>query len=123
MGRLVSTQGNYLQVFSSLLHANLVDKLLGNGLRLYLICGRKSVVQASIGLTVFSPKLDVMSATFTLLSQADLFQLWTFCLFGTGLAAAFKISLKKGLVISLVFWLLKSALLVAFFMLRTRMMQ
>jgi hypothetical protein len=71
MGRLVSTQGNYLQVFSSLLHANLVDKLLGNGLRLFLISGRKSVLETSTGLPVlfrlcaprpggFVPTLDVL---------------------------------------------------------------
>jgi hypothetical protein len=123
MGRLVSTQGNYLQVFSSLLHANLVDKLLGNSLRLFLISGRKSVLQTSTGLPVLFPKLDVMSTAYALLAQVDLFQIWTFCLFGIGLAAAFKISLKKGLVISFAFWILKSGLTAALIMLRTRMMQ
>jgi len=123
MGRLVSTQGSYLQVFSSLLHANLVDKLLGNGLRQFLISGRKSVVQTSTGLPVLFPKMDVMSTAYALLGQVDLFQIWTFCLFGIGLAAAFKISLKKGLVISFAFWLLKSGLTVALIMLRTRMIQ
>ena len=123
MGRLVSTQGSYLQVFSSLLHANLVDKLLGNGLRLFLISGRKSVVQTSTGLPVLFPKLDAMSTAYSLLGQVDLFQIWTFCLFGIGLAAAFKISLKKGLVISFTFWLLKSGLTVALLMLRSRMFQ
>jgi hypothetical protein len=123
MGRLVSTQGNYLQVFSSLLHANLVDKLLGNGLRLFLISGRKSVLETSTGLPVLFPKLDVMSTAYVLLGQVDLFQLWTFCLFGIGLAAAFKITLKKGLVISFAFWLLKSGLTAALTVLRTRLMQ
>jgi hypothetical protein len=123
MGRLVSTQGSYLQVFSSLLHANLVDKLLGNGLRLFLISGRKSVLETSTGLPVFFPKLDVMSTAYALLGQVDLFQIWTFCLFGIGLAAAFKFSLKKGLVISFAFWLLKSGLTAALIVLRTRMMQ
>jgi len=123
MGRLVSTQGSYLQVFSSLLHANLVDKLLGNGLRLFLISGRKSVFQTSTGLPVLFPKLDAMSTAYSLLGQVDLFQIWTFCLFGIGLAAAFKISLKKGLVISFAFWLLKSGLTAALLMLRSRMFQ
>lgn len=123
MGRLVSTEGNYLKVFSMLLHANLVDKLLGNGLRLFLISGRKSVVQTSTGLAVLFPKLDIMSTTYALLSQVDLFQLWTFCLFGIGLAAAFKISPKKGLVISFAFWLLKSGLILALIMLRNRVLR
>jgi hypothetical protein len=123
MGRLVSTQGSYLQVFSMLLHASLVDKLLGNGLRLFLISGRKSVIQTSTGLPVFFPKMGVMSPAYALLSQVDLFQLWTFCLFGIGLAAAFKISPKKGLVISFAFWLLKSGLTLALIMLRNRGLQ
>jgi hypothetical protein len=100
-----------------------VDKLLGNSLRLFLISGRKSVLQTSTGLPVLFPKLDVMSTAYALLAQVDLFQIWTFCLFGIGLAAAFKISLKKGLVISFAFWILKSGLTAALIMLRTRMMQ
>jgi len=123
MRSLVSTQGNYLQVFSILLHANLVDKLLGNGLRLFLISGRGSAVQTPTSLAVFFPKPDVMSTTCALLGQVDLFQIWTFCLFGIGLAAAFKISLKKGLIISFTFWLLKSALAVALVILRMRVVQ
>jgi hypothetical protein len=123
MGRFVSTQGNYLGVFSSLLHANLADKLLGNGLRLLLISGRKSVLQTSTGLPLFFPKLDVMSTAYAVLSQVDLFQVWTLCLFGIGLASAFKISLKKGLAISFAFWVLKSALTVALMIVRNRMFQ
>jgi hypothetical protein len=123
MGRVVSTQGSYLQVFSSLLHANLVDKLLGNGLRLFLISGKESVFQTSTGLPVLFPKLDAMSTAYVFLSQVDLFQLWTFWLFGIGLAAAFKISLKKGLLISFAFWFLKSGLTVALLMLRSRLFQ
>jgi hypothetical protein len=123
MGRLASTQGNYLQVFSVLLHANLVDKLLGNGLRLFLITSHKSVVQTSTGLPALFPRLDVFSASYALLSQVDLFQIWMFVLFGMGLAASFKISLKKGLVISFAFWFLKSALTATLIMLRNRMIQ
>jgi len=120
MARLVSTEGNYLQVFSSLLHASLVDKLLGNGLRLYLILSQKSVSGISTGLAVFFPKLDVMSVPSALLSQVDPFQIWMHGLFALGLAAAFKINLKKGLVISFVFWFFKSLLAVALFIIRTR---
>jgi hypothetical protein len=123
IGRLITTQGNYLKVFSPLLHASLVDKLLGNGLRLLLISSRKSVLQTSTGLPVFFPRLDVLSTASILLSQVDLFQIWTFCLFGIGLAASFKICLKKGLVISFAFWLIKSLLTAGLIILRTRMFQ
>ncbi|MFZ2053524.1 MAG: YIP1 family protein [Candidatus Aminicenantales bacterium] len=123
MGRLVSIKGNYLQVFSSLLHANFVDKLLGNALRTSLILSRKSVIQTSTNLTLFFPKMDVVSTGYSVLSQVDFFQLWMFGLFGIGLAAAFRINLKKALVISFAFWLLKSLLMIALTLARLRMLQ
>jgi Yip1 domain len=123
MGRLITNQGNYLKVFSPLLHASLVDKLLGNGLRFLLVSSRKSVLQTSTGLPIFFPRLDVTSAAYSLLGQVDFFQIWTFCLFGIGLAASFKISLKKGLVISFAFWLVKSLLTSGLIILRARMFQ
>jgi len=122
-GSLVSTRGNYLQVFSMLLHANFVDKLLGNGLRLYLISRRGSAFQTPTSLAVLLPRPDAMPIACALLGQVDLFQLWTFCLFGIGLAAAFKINLRKGLIISFALWLLKSALAAAIIILRIRFVQ
>lgn len=123
MGRLVSTQGHYLQVFSSLLHANFVDKLLGNALRTFLILSRKSVIQTSTSLTIFFPKMEIMSTAYSVLSQVDFFQLWMFGLFGIGLAAAFRINLKKALVISFAFWLLKSLLIIALTLAGLKMLQ
>jgi len=108
LGRLFSTQGHYLQVFSILLHANFVDKILGNALRLLLIFSRKSVLQTSTGLAVFFPKLEVTSLAYAVLGQFDFFQLWVFGIFGLGLASIFKINPKKGLLISYGFWLIKS---------------
>jgi hypothetical protein len=123
IGHSVSTQGSYLQVFSMLLHANFVDKLLGNGLRLYLISGRGSAFQTPTSLAVLLSRPEARPITCTLLGQVDLFQIWTFCLFGLGLAAAFKIRLKKGLIISFALWLLKSALAAAIVILRIRFVQ
>jgi hypothetical protein len=118
--RVVSSEGNYLQVFSSLLHASLVDKLLGNGLRLYLILSRGPEAETPAGVSALFLKLEGTSATAAFLSQLDPFQLWMYCLFALGLAAAFKIGWKKGLVISVIFWLLKGLLAVALFIVRTR---
>jgi hypothetical protein len=123
MGHLVSARGHYLQVFSALLHASFVDKLLGNALKLFLITGRGSVAQTSTGLAALFPKLNVASAAHALLVQVDLFQLWMFGLFGIGLAAIFKISVKKGLIISFVFWLLKSTIAATLLILRNRALQ
>lgn len=108
LGRLFSTQGNYLQVFSIFLQANFVDKILGNALRLLLIISRKSVMQTSTSVAAFFPKLEVTSVAYAVLGQFDIFQLWLFGIFGLGLASVFKISQKKALVISYGFWLIKS---------------
>jgi hypothetical protein len=123
MGRLFSTQGHYLQVFSSLIHANFVDKLFGNALRTFLIFSRRSVIQTSTSLTVFFPKMEILSPAYSVLSQVDFFQLWMFGLFGIGLASAFRINLKKALIISFAFWLLKSLLMIALTLVRHRMLQ
>jgi hypothetical protein len=123
LGKLTSTQGNYLQVFSLLLHANLVDKFLGNALRLILVLSRKSVFQTSTSLAIFFPKLEVTSMAYAVLSQVDFFQLWLFAILGIGLASAFKISQKKALFISYLFWLLKALFSVALISLQMRAMQ
>lgn len=108
MGRLVSTQGKYHQVFAALLQANFIDKILGNALRLILILGRKSVMETSTGLAMLFPKLEATSTAYLALSQVDFFQLWMFGVLGFGLSSILKIEMKKAMVISYSFWLLKS---------------
>ncbi len=121
MGRITSTHGQYRQVFASLLHAHFVDKLVGNALRVFLVLSRKSVIQTSTSLTVFFPKMEIMSTAYVILSQVDFFQLWMFGLFGIGLAASFKVSLRKALVISFSFWTLKTLLMIALTLARLKM--
>jgi hypothetical protein len=123
LGRMITTQGNYLKIFSSLLHAGLVDKLLGNGLRFFLLSNRGSALQTSTGLPVLFPRMDVLSNGSALMSQLDFFQVWAFCLFGIGLAASLKISWKKGLAISFIFWVFKSLLTAGLIVFRARLVQ
>ncbi len=108
ISRIFSTEGNYKQVLAAILHANFIDKILGNALRLVLILTRKSFMQTTTSLALFFPKLEVTSSAFIILSQVDFFQLWLFGVLGYGLAAIFKIELKKGLILSYSFWALKS---------------
>ncbi len=110
LGRLGSTQGSFRQVFAALVHANVIHALAGNGVRLVLTLVRKSVMQVSTGLPLLFPKMDVTSTPYIVLSQVDLFQLWVFGVLAFGLAAAFKISLKKALVLSYTVWFLKAVL-------------
>jgi hypothetical protein len=113
MGRLVSTEGAFLPVLAVLLHAGLIDKLLGGAVRAILILMRKSVIQTTTSLALLAPKADFTSNTYILLGQVDFFQLWMFAVVGFGLSAVFKIPAKKALVLSYSFWALKCLLNIA----------
>ncbi len=108
LSRMVSTEGDYKQVLSVYLHANLIDKVLGSAVRLILILTRKSVMQTTTTLALFFPRMEVTSTGFVILSQVDFFQLWMFGILGYGLSSVFKIDTKKALFISYGFWFLKT---------------
>jgi hypothetical protein len=108
LARFVSTQGTYIQVLAALVHANYVDKLLGNVVRAVLAFTKKSVMQTTTGLALLFPKLEVTSTPYMILANIDFFQLWLFGVLGYGLSAVFKIDLKKALILSYSFWFLKS---------------
>lgn len=122
MGRFTSTQGKYAQVLSAYLHAQFIDKILGNAVRLFLILSRKSVLQTTTSLALFFPKMEVTSASFVILSQVDFFQIWTFGILGYGLSQIFKIEMKKALLISYGFWLIKSLFYIVIGLLSLRFM-
>jgi hypothetical protein len=108
LSRMVSTEGDYKQVLSVYLHANLIDKVLGSAVRLILILTRKSVMQSTTTLALFFPRMEVTSTGFLILSQVDFFQLWMFGILSYGLSSVFKIDTKKALFISYGFWFLKT---------------
>lgn len=107
-GRLSSTQGTYVQVLSALIHASLIDKLLGNAVRLALILTRQSVMQTSTSLALLFPRLEVTSTPYIVLTQIDLFQLWMFGILALGLVAIFKIKMSKALAVSYTVWFIKA---------------
>jgi len=108
LGRFLSSQGTYVQVLSALLHASLVDKLFGNAVRMVLALTRKSLMQTSTSLALLFPRLEVTSTSYIMLAQVDFFQLWLFGILAFGLAAVFKIELKKALFLSYGVWFLKA---------------
>jgi len=113
MGRMFSTEGNYKQVFSVYLHASVVDRILGNALRLVLILIRKSVFQTTTSLALFFPRLEIASPAYKVLSQVDFFQLWFYGILAYGLSSVLKIDVKKSLIITYGFWLLKTLFYIA----------
>jgi hypothetical protein len=108
LGRFMSTQGTYVQVLSVLVHASLVDKLLGNAVRLLLALSRQSLMQTSTSLALLFPRMEVTSTAYIVLTQIDFFQLWMFGILAFGLAAVFKIPVKKALFLSYGVWVLKA---------------
>lgn len=108
LGRMFSTEGSFALIFAALLHANFIDKVLGSAVKLALILMRKSVMQTTTSLALLAPGADIMSPAFIILGQFDVFSLWKFGVLGLGLSAALEISVKKGLVISYLYWLLQS---------------
>ncbi len=108
MGRLVSTEGAFMPIVAVLVHANFVDKILGGIVRTALVLARRSVFQTTTSLALLAPKIEFTSVPYIILSQIDFFQLWMFGLVGCGLAALFKVTIRKGLVLSYTFWLLKT---------------
>lgn len=122
-GRFVSSEGRYMQILAVLLHASFVDKLLGNAVRFILARSKESLAKISTGLPLFFPDLDVMSSAYIVLSQVDFFQLWMFGVLGWGLSAVFKVDVRKGMILSYGFWLLKSLLYIGFGLLGRSFMQ
>jgi hypothetical protein len=116
LGRFLSSQGAYVQVLSVLLHASLVDKLFGNAVRMVLALTRRSLMQTSTSLALLFPKMEVTSTAYIMLSQVDFFQIWVFGILAFGLAAVFKIELKKALFLSYGVWFLKALFNVGFAM-------
>jgi hypothetical protein len=112
-GRIVSTSGTYKEVLSVFLHANFINIFLGNAVRLLIILAKKSVFQTTTSLAMLFPRLPFGSPGYIVLSQLDIFQLWMFGVLGYGLAAVFKVELKKALYVSYGFFVLKSIVYIA----------
>ena len=121
-GRMGSTEGKYVQVMSAYLHANFIDKLLGNGVRLFLILTKKSTLQATTSMAMFFPKMEVTSPAFAVLSQIDFFQIWMFGVLAFGLSAIFKIPLRRALIVSYLIWAIKSLLYIGLMLLSMQIM-
>jgi hypothetical protein len=117
LSRLVSKGGNYSQVFSMYIHANLIDKILGNAARLYLLFNHKTLFRATTSIAVFFPGLDVNSLGYAVAIQFDIFQLWLFAVLSLGLAAIFNMKMTHALLVSYGFWFLKALLNIGLIML------
>ncbi|MCX7973162.1 MAG: YIP1 family protein [Candidatus Aminicenantes bacterium] len=122
LGRIFSAQGKFIQVLACVLHANLIDKFLGNAIRLFLIFSKKSVFQTSTSLALLFPRLSYTSPAYIVLNQIDFFQLWLFGVLAFGLAVTFKTSMRQAFFLSYGFWFIKSLLYITLGLINLRYM-
>lgn len=105
-------EGLYVNYFSGVAQASVLDMVLGGILKSTLVMLKKTMM-VHTGLTMFFPGLDFRSLNFILLAQFDFFSLWYLAALALGIAAFAKISPKKSLVITVMYFLFKSLVLVA----------
>ena len=55
LGRIGSTEGRFVPIFAVLVHAQLIDKVLGNAVRSALVLMQKSFFQSTTSVAMFFP--------------------------------------------------------------------
>jgi hypothetical protein len=114
-------EGLYVNYFSGVALASVLDMVLGGALKSALVVLKKTVM-VHTGLTMFFPGLDFRSLPFLALAQFDFFSLWYLAALALGIAVFAKIGLKKSLVITALYFVFKSLILVAVAFFSMRMM-
>lgn len=119
--KVAGCEGSYVNFFSGVAHASILDMALGGILKGSLILLKKTVM-VHTGLTMFFPGLDFRSLPFIVLSQFDFFSIWYLVVLALGIAVYAKISLKKSLTITVAYFLFKSLVFIAFSYLTMKLM-
>lgn len=105
-------EGLYVNFFSAVAQASLLDMVLGGALKGLLVLLKKTMM-VQTGLTLFVPGLDFRSLPYVVLSQFDFFFLWYLAALALGIAVFARISLKKSMTIAALYFLFKSLVLVS----------
>jgi len=105
-------EGLYANFFSAVAQASLLDMVLGGALKGLLVLLKKTMM-VQTGLTLFFPGLDFRSLPYVVLSQFDFFSLWYLAALALGVAIFARISLKKSVTITVMYFLFKSLVLVS----------
>ena len=105
-------EGLYVNYFSGMAQASLLDMGLGGILKSSLILVKKTML-VQTGLTMFFPGLDFRSLPFLLLSQFDFFSIWYLVALALGIAIFAKISPRKSISITVLYFIFKSLVIVS----------
>lgn len=111
--KVAGAAGNFSHYFSGVVHASVLDVVLGGIIKAALISVKKTML-VETGLTMFFPALDFRSLPYIILSQFDFFSVWYLAALTMGIAFFAKISLKKSITIVVLYFLFKSLFFVSF---------
>jgi hypothetical protein len=111
--KVAGCEGNFVNYFSGVAQASILDMFLGGILKGALILLKKSIM-VQTGLTMFFPGLDFRTLPFIVLSQFDFFSIWYLAALALGIAVYAKIGLKKSISITVLYFLFKSLVFIAF---------
>ena len=113
---LLGGEARFKTIFSVVCWSGMVS-IVGSLITIPIMLSRGAMVSAT-SLTFLAPEAEMQSVTYFLLSQFDLFYLWWLAVMGVGLAAAYKFTIQKGIVIVFSWWvvylLIASAIKMAF---------
>jgi hypothetical protein len=111
--KIGGTDGGYMNFFSGIVHASVIDMVLGGIVKSLLIISQKSIL-VSTSLSLLSPTASFRSLSYLLFSQFDFFSIWYLSALAIGIAQFAKISARKSLGITAGYFLFKGTVVVAF---------
>lgn len=109
--KVAGAEGLYVNYFSAVAQASVLDMVLGGILKGGLILLKRTVL-VQTGLTLFFPGLDFRSLPFIVLSQFDFFSLWFLAALALGIAVFAKMAPRKSFGIAALYFLFKGLILV-----------
>lgn len=105
--------GTYSELFALVTNASIIDTLIPQliGAVFILVSGTLTALPTA---AVFFPELEAYSFSRLALSRVEFFSLWYIVALSAGAAAFGRITLKKSLLIGLIYYLFKTLMLVSF---------
>ena len=111
--KIGGAEGSYMNFFSGVVHASVIDMVLAGIVKSLLIISQKSLL-VSTSLSLFSQTASFRSFSYLLLSQFDLFSIWYLSALALGIAQYAKISVRKSFGIAAGYFLFKGIVVVTF---------
>jgi hypothetical protein len=111
--KAAGAEGIFVNYFSGVAAASVLDMLLGGAIKGALISIKKTMFIHS-SLTLFFPDLNFRSLPYVILSQFDFFSFWYLVALALGIAVFSKITWQKSMLVMAIYFLFKSLVFVSF---------